>query len=90
MINITFPDGNVRQYEKGTSALEIAQSISHGLAKNVLSAKVNGEVWDATRPINEDADRAIADLERPTGENDVLALFCPPDGRSIGGIISRN
>jgi threonyl-tRNA synthetase len=55
MINITFPDGNVRQYEKGTSALEIAQSISHGLAKNVLSAKVNGEVWDATRPINEDA-----------------------------------
>jgi threonyl-tRNA synthetase len=55
MINITFPDGNVRQYEKGTTALEIAQSISHGLAKNVLSAKVNGEVWDATRPINEDA-----------------------------------
>lgn len=55
MINITFPDGNVRQYEKGTSALEIAKSISHGLAKNVLSAKVNGEVWDATRPINEDA-----------------------------------
>ncbi len=55
MINITFPDGNVRQYEKGTTALEIAKSISHGLAKNVLSAKVNGEVWDATRPINEDA-----------------------------------
>lgn len=55
MINITFPDGNVRQYEKGTTAFEIARSISEGLARNVLSAKVNGEVWDATRPLNEDA-----------------------------------
>ncbi len=55
MINITFPDGNVRQYEEGTTALDIAKSISHGLAKKVLSAKVNGEVWDATRPIHEDA-----------------------------------
>lgn len=55
MINITFPDGNVRQYEKGTTAFEVAKSISEGLARNVLSAKVNGEVWDATRPLNEDA-----------------------------------
>ena len=45
MINITFPDGQVRQYEKGITALEIAKSISHGLAKKVISAKVNGEVW---------------------------------------------
>ena len=55
MINITFPDGNVRQYEKGTTALEIAQSISEGLARNVLSSKVNGKVIDATRPITDDA-----------------------------------
>ncbi len=55
MINITFPDGNVRQYEKGVTAMEIAKSISHGLAKNVLSAKVNGEIWDATRQIESDA-----------------------------------
>ncbi len=55
MINITFPDGNVRQYEAGTTAMDIAKSISHGLAKKVLSAKVNGEVWDATRPIHHDA-----------------------------------
>lgn len=55
MINITFPDGNVREYEAGASALDIAKSISHGLAKNVLSARVNGEVWDATRPIETDA-----------------------------------
>lgn len=56
MINITFPDGNVRQYEPGSSALDIAKSISEGLARNVLSASINGEVWDATRPIHHDAD----------------------------------
>ncbi|MEM6724590.1 MAG: threonine--tRNA ligase [Bacteroidota bacterium] len=55
MINITLPDGSVRQYESGVSGLEIASSISEGLARNVLSAKVNGEVWDATRPIHEDS-----------------------------------
>ncbi|MCB0551697.1 MAG: TGS domain-containing protein, partial [Phaeodactylibacter sp.] len=55
MINITFPDGQKRQYEAGTTALDIAKSISHGLAKKVISAKVNGEVWEATRPINNDA-----------------------------------
>ena len=55
MINITFPDGNVRQYEAGVSAMDVAKSISHGLAKNVLSARVNGEVWDSTRPIESDA-----------------------------------
>ena len=55
MINITFPDGNVLQYEKGTTSFDVARSISEGLARNVLSAKVNGEVWDATRPLNDDA-----------------------------------
>jgi threonyl-tRNA synthetase len=55
MINITLPDGAVRQYEKGTSALGIAKSISEGLARKVLAAEINGEVWDATRPINTDA-----------------------------------
>lgn len=51
MIEITLPDGSVRQYENGTTSLEVAKSISEGLARNVLSAKVNGEVWDANRPI---------------------------------------
>jgi len=55
MINITFPDGQKRQYEKGTTALDIAKSISHGLANKVISAKVDGEVWEATRPIHHDA-----------------------------------
>ena len=55
MINITLPDGSVRQYELGATAMDVATSISEGLARNVLSATVNGELWDATRPINEDA-----------------------------------
>ena len=55
MVQIQFPDGAVRSYEKGITALGIAKSISEGLAKKVLAASVNGEVWDATRPINSDA-----------------------------------
>ena len=55
MIQITLPDGSVRQYESGVTALDIAKSISEGLARNVLSAEVNGEVWDATRAITSDA-----------------------------------
>ncbi len=55
MINITFPDGNVRQYEAGATAMDIAKSISEGLARNVLSARINGEVWDAHRPIAADS-----------------------------------
>jgi threonyl-tRNA synthetase len=55
MINITLPDNTVRQYPEGTNSLEIAKSISEGLARNVLSATVNGEIWDATRPIYQDA-----------------------------------
>jgi len=55
MITITLPDGSRRQYAEGTTAMEIAQSISEGLARNVLAAEVNGEVWDASRPIQNDA-----------------------------------
>lgn len=55
MIHITLPDGSVRQYPKGSSALDIAKSISEGLARNVLASKINGEIWDAIRPIQEDA-----------------------------------
>ncbi len=55
MIKITLPDGAVKEYPKGTTSMQIAISISEGLARNVLAAKVNGEVWDASRPINDDA-----------------------------------
>lgn len=54
MIKVTLPDGSVREYPKGTTSMQVAQSISEGLARNVLSAKVNGEVWDASRPLNND------------------------------------
>jgi len=55
MIKITLPDGSVREYEKGTTAMQVALSISEGLARNVLAAEVNGEVWDASRAIETDA-----------------------------------
>src|ERR1700761_3353788 len=55
MINITLPDGSVRQYDKGTTSMQIAMSISEGLARNVLAAEVNGQVWDASRPIEHDS-----------------------------------
>jgi threonyl-tRNA synthetase len=55
MIKITLPDGSVREYEKGTTSLQIAKSISEGLARKVLAAQVNGQVWDLSRPINNDA-----------------------------------
>ena len=55
MINITLPDGTIKQVENGTTALDLAMGISKGLAHNVLAAEVNGEVWDPQRSINEDA-----------------------------------
>ena len=68
MINITFPDKSVRQYEVGVTPLEIAKSISEGLARNVLSAKVNGVMWDAMRPINEDAEIQLFTWNDPEGK----------------------
>lgn len=53
-INITFPDGAVRSYPAGSTAMDVALSISEGLARNVLAAKVDKEVWDANRPIHQD------------------------------------
>ena len=55
MINITLPDGSVRQYEIAVSSMDVAKSISEGLARNVLAAKVNGEVIDANRMLTEDS-----------------------------------
>lgn len=55
MIKITLPDGSVKEFEQGVSSMDVAKSISEGLARNVLAAEVNGQVWDATRPINDDS-----------------------------------
>lgn len=68
MINITLPDGSVRQYEAGTTALGVAKSISEGLARNVVAAKVNGEVWDATRAIITDAHLVLLKAEDTEGK----------------------
>ncbi|MEM9929588.1 MAG: threonine--tRNA ligase, partial [Bacteroidota bacterium] len=68
MINIKFPDGNVRQYEAGSTAMDIASSISEGLARNVLSATVNGELTDRNLPITEDATIALHTWKDQTGK----------------------
>ena len=69
MIKITFPDQKVREYPEGTTAMEIAKSISEGLARNVLAAKINGEVWDATRPINADAQLQLLTWDDTAGKS---------------------
>lgn len=68
MINITLPDGSKRQVESGTSAMQIALSISEGLARNVLAAKVDEEVWDASRPITRDARLQLLTWNDPQGK----------------------
>jgi len=55
MIKVTFPDGSVREYAAGTTGLQIAESISSRLAQEVLACSINNEVWDLTRPINQDS-----------------------------------
>jgi threonyl-tRNA synthetase len=52
VVKITLPDGSSREYPLGVKGIEIAQSISEGLARNALSIEVNGEIWDLSRPIN--------------------------------------
>ncbi|MES2329560.1 MAG: threonine--tRNA ligase [Bacteroidota bacterium] len=69
MINISFPDGAVRQYESGVSALDVAKSISEGLARKVLAASVNGQVWDASRPITTDASLKLLTWNDAEGQN---------------------
>ncbi len=68
MINITLPDGSVREYEQGTTSMQIAESISSGLARNVLAAKVNGNVWDANRPIESDSRVALLTWKDKDGQ----------------------
>src|SRR5436190_20839990 len=69
MMKITFPDGAVREYANGSSALDIARSISEGLARKVLAASVNDQVWDATRPINSDSSLKLLTWDDKEGKN---------------------
>ena len=69
MIKITFPDASVREYEKGITGLEIAESISRRLAQDALAVSVNGETWDLTRPIENDSDVNILKWEDEQGKH---------------------
>ena len=69
MINITFPDGSIKQYEAGTTPLQIAESISPRLAQDVLAASVNEQEWDLTRPISEDASLKLFKWDDPEGKH---------------------
>ena len=79
MIKITLPDGSVREYPKGTTAMQVATSISEGLARNVLSAKItksnsakatmDSEVWDANRPLVDDCKLQLLTWNDTDGKN---------------------
>ena len=69
MIKITFPDGSVREFAKGTSSMQIAESISSRLAQDVLAAKVNGQIWDLTRLIDTDATIELLKWEDEDGKH---------------------
>ena len=69
MVKITFPDGSVREYEQGVTGLQIAESISPALARNVVSCGVNGETVELNRPINEDASVELYKFEDEQGKH---------------------
>ena len=69
MINIKFPDGNVKQYEDGATPLQIAESISGGLARSILAATVDGQEWDIARPINSDGEIKFYKWDDPEGKH---------------------
>lgn len=69
MVKITFPDGSVREYEQGVTGLQIAESISPALARNVVSCGVNGETVELNRPINGDATIALYKFEDEEGKH---------------------
>jgi threonyl-tRNA synthetase len=69
MVRVKFPDGKVKEYNDGISALEIAKSISNSLAAKVLAAKVNGQVWDATRPLQGDVELVLLTWNETEGKS---------------------
>ena len=68
-IKITFPDGNSKEFHKGATALEVAKSISRCLAEEAVIAKVNGELYDLTRPIEKDSTLQILKFDSPEGKS---------------------
>lgn len=68
-IKVILPDGSTRMYDQGSSAMDVAQSISEGLARNVLSAEVNGEVWDADRALPQETHLKLLTWNDEDGKN---------------------
>ncbi|MBT4338328.1 MAG: threonine--tRNA ligase [Bacteroidetes bacterium] len=68
MMNITFPDGSIKEFDQGVSGYDIAMSISPRLAKEALGVKVNNDIWDLTRPIQEDSKISILKWDDPAGK----------------------
>lgn len=69
MIQITLPDGSIREHEAGISSMDIAKSISEGLARKVLAAEINGEVWDLSRPLTSDCTLKLLTWDDDKGKN---------------------
>ena len=69
MIKVTLPDGSIKEVEKGTTSLEIAKSISEGLARKVLAAEINNEIWDLTRPITIDSSLKLLTFQQDGGKS---------------------
>ena len=82
MIKITLPDGNVKEMESGSSAMDVALSISEGLARRVLAAEVNGEVWDLTRPIRTNANLKLLSFSDNGGKSTMWHSSAHLNGRS--------
>lgn len=95
MINVTLPDGSIRAYEDGTTSWDVAKSISEGLARNVLAAEVNGEIWDLTRPLTKDSEVSLLSWNDKGGKStmwhssahlmaEALAFYYPGIKLAIG------
>ena len=69
MIKVTLPDGSVREIDKGSSSLDVAKSISEGLARNVLAAKVDGEIWDLSRALEKDVSLKLLTFQNSEGKS---------------------
>ena len=69
MIKVTLPDGSVREIDKGSSSLDVAKSISEGLARNVLAAEVDGEIWDLSRALEKDVSLKLLTFQNSEGKS---------------------
>ncbi len=75
MIKITLPDGSVKEFEKNTTPMEVAKSISEGLARNVISAQFNGDTIETKTPLTDDGSLILYTWNNPEGKKSILAFI---------------